>query len=127
MGHIVVDWTNRRVSVCYSGHCTEAEVLNVVIELQSDPRFDSTRQALHDFSQCESMLPSPGDLEELASRNIGAAVTNPNLRIAVIANKPDVLGMLERFNSIGLSPYPLRTFENAESAIAWLDSTPSSL
>lgn len=122
MGY-TVNWLPRRVSVIYSGHCTETEVLNAVVQLQSDYRFDSTNQALHDFSQCESLSPSPEHLQELAGRNVGAAVSNPKLRIAVISSRPDVLGMLERFNSLGLSPYPLRTFANAESANAWLDRT----
>ena len=115
------EWTKSRVSVCYAGHCTETDVLNAVIGLQCDYRFDSTYQALHDFSQCESMSPSPKHLEELAVHNIGAAASNSKLRIAVVANKPDVLVMLDRFDRLGLNPYPLRAFENAESAIAWLD------
>lgn len=116
-----IDWAPSRVSVTYSGHCTEAEVLDLVIRLQSDYRFDATRQALHDFRQCTGMTESPMALEELAARNSGASASNPNLRIAVIANQPDVLAMLDRFESIGLSPYHLRTFADAASANDWLN------
>jgi len=126
MGH-QIDWTRERVTVCYSGHCSEADVLETVKELQSDLRFDSTHQALHDFRQCKSFSPSPEHLEEIAVHNIGAASYMPRLKIAVVANRPDVQAMVERFNALGLSPYPLRTFENPVSANAWLDSTPSSL
>ena len=122
-----IAWTGERVTVCYSGHCTEANVLEAVKELQSDYRFDSTHQALHDFRQCKSLSPSPEHLEEIAVHNIGAARYMSRLKIAVLANRPDVLAMVERFNGLGLNPYPLRTFENSESANAWLDSPPLSL
>jgi hypothetical protein len=117
-----VDWTKQKVTVVYSGHCTETDVLNVVVALQSDVRFDSTHQALHDFSQCLSLAPSPEHLEEVAMRNVGAAMSNPRLRIAVVTTKPDVLAMLERFESIGLSPYPLYVFDDVQSANDWLSS-----
>ena len=120
-----IDWEQQRVSVVYSGHCTEAEVLDVVIKLQSDYRFDALRHALHDFRRCESMSASSEALEELAARNRGAAVSNSRLRIAVIADRPDVHAMLDRFASIGLSPYPLLSFADAESANGWLGISPS--
>ena len=126
MGH-KINWTPERVTVCYSGDCTEVNVLETVKELQSDYRFDSTHQALHDFRQCKSISPSPEHLEEIAAHNIGAARYMPRLKIAVIANRADVQAMVERFNGLGLNPYPLRTFENPESANAWLNSPPSSL
>ena len=120
-----IDWEERRVSVVYSGHCTEAEVLDVVIKLQSDYRFDALRHALHDFRRCESMSGSSEALEELAARNRGAAASNSRLRIAVIADRLDVLAMLDRFASIGLSPYLLLAFADAESAKGWLGISPA--
>ena len=120
-----VSWTQGRVTVHYSEYCTEAEVLTVVVDLQSDPRFDGTHQALHDFSQCESLSASPEHLEELAGRNSAAVVSNPTLRIAVVTDRADVLAMLERFESIELNPFPLRMFSNTEDANAWLNKTPS--
>jgi hypothetical protein len=123
MSHHIV-WAKELVSVVYSGQCSEADVLDVVIKLQSDHRFDAICRALHDFRRCAGMAPSPAALEELAARNSAAAASNSRLRIAVIAERADVLAMLERFASIGLSPYDLRTFEDAESANAWLADSP---
>ncbi len=119
-----IDWAQGRVTVVYTGHCGEAEILDVVVKLQSDYRFDAVCRALHDFSRCAGMAPSPAALEELAARNSAAAFSNPGLRIAVIAGRADVLAMLDRFASIGLSPYELRTFAGAESANAWLGESP---
>ena len=96
-------------------------MLNAVIEIQSDYRFDSTYQALHDFTECQSLASVPEVLEQIAVQNIGAAVSNPNLRIAVIADHPDVLSMLDCFASLALSPYPLCVFQAIESALAWLE------
>lgn len=117
-----VDWKRPRVTVVYTGHCAESDVLKVVVALQSDQRFDSTYQALHDFRQCLSLAPSPEQLEEVAMRNIGAAMSNPKLRIAVITDRPDVLAMLERFESLGLNTYPLRAFVDPDLANDWLNS-----
>jgi len=118
-----VDWAGRKVSVAYTGHCSEKDVLNVVVALQSDARFDSTNQALHDFTGCLSLLPSPEHLEEVAMRNLGAAMSNPRLRIAVVTDRPDVLAMLERFDKLGLNTYPVRSFETTSDANAWLSGT----
>ena len=115
------EWTKQCVKVFYYGNCSEADVLKVVIEIQADCRFDSTHRALHDFTRCQSLVSVPDALEEIVAQNIGAAVSNPNVRIAVIADHPDVLSMLERFESLGFSPYPLRAFRAVESALAWLE------
>ncbi len=122
-----IDWAKDRVTVVYSGDCSEAEILDVVIKLQSDYRFDTICRALHDFRRCTAMVPSTASLEELAARNSAAAVSNPRLRIAVIAENPEVLAMLDRFASIGLCPYVLRTFVEPESANAWLGDSPPSI
>ncbi len=119
MSH-TTDWTPQRVTVRYRGPCCDSVVLNVVKEIQCDYRFDGTHEALHDFSDCESLAESLADLEELAARNSGAAASMSRLRIAVIPDGPDVLAMLKRFNSIGMSPYPLRAFADIESANDWL-------
>ena len=115
------EWTKQCVKVFYYGNCSEADVLKVVIEIQADCRFDSTHQALHDFTRCQSLVSVPDVLEQIAVHNVGAAISNPNLRIAVIAEHPDVLNMLERFASLGLGSYPMRVFRTAESALVWLD------
>ena len=103
-------WTKQCVFVCYSGSCTETEVLNAVIELQSDYRFDSTYRALHDFSLCQSMSGAPEYLEELAARNIGAATSNANLKIAVVAKTPDVWAMRKRIGNACVEPLSLACF-----------------
>ena len=116
-----IEWSKKCVKVSYSGDCSAVDVLNAVIEIQSDYRFDSTYQALHDFTECQSLASVPEVLEQIAVQNIGAAVSNPNLRIAVIADHPDVLSMLDCFASLALSPYPLCVFQAIESALAWLE------
>jgi hypothetical protein len=119
MSH-TIDWTAQRVTVRYHGPCCDSVVLNAVKEIQCNYRFDSTHEALHDFSDCESWTESLADLEELSARNSGAAASMSRLRIAVIPDRPDVLAMLKRFNSIGMSPYPLCAFVDIESANDWL-------
>jgi hypothetical protein len=120
-----IDWTECCAYVSYSGHCTEADVLGAVIQLQSDYRFFGTHHALHDFCQCKTMSASQNRLEELACIIVGAALSNPRLRIAVIPFRADVLAMLERFCGVGAKSYAWRVFENAGNATAWLGSTPS--
>ena len=120
-----IEWTKRCVNVVYFGECSETEVLTAVVEIQSDFRFDSTHRALHNFDQCRRLNPSPEHLEELAVRNVGAAVTNPRFRIAVVTTHPEVLAMLERFRLLELSPYPLRVFSTVDEARVWLEAVPA--
>lgn len=120
-----IRWDDRRVCVSYSGQCSDDEVLRVVTELQADSRFDETYQALHDFTKCKGMSSSGQKLtlEELAARNYAAAANNQRLLIAIVTDRPDVLAMLESFNDIGLSPFPIRVFGNEASANAWLNGS----
>lgn len=124
MAHLI-SWEKQRVCVSYSGQCSDDDILRVVIQLQADIRFDSTYQALHDFTECEGMSCAKKNLalEELAARNSGAARSNKKLRIAVVTDRPDVLAMLQTFEDFELSPYPIRVFRNTESANAWLNSS----
>lgn len=117
-----IRWDDQRVCVSYSGQCSDDEVLRAVIQIQADSRFDGTYQALHDFTECEAMSFSEKKpvLEELSARNFAAAAFNKRLRIAIVTDRPDVLAMLESFNNIGLSPFPMHVFGNTESASVWL-------
>ncbi|QID19251.1 hypothetical protein G3580_17485 [Nitrogeniibacter mangrovi] len=114
-----IDWGRHRVCVTYSGECDEDTVLQVVIALQADVRFDSTYEALHDFSACTRVTTSAVHMEEIAARNFAAVRSNDKLHIAVIPDREDVNTMLRCFDDIGLNPYPIEVLPTLEAANAW--------
>jgi hypothetical protein len=115
-----IDWVRGRVSVEYDGHTSDSEVLSLVGELQADERFDGLREALHDFSKCDSCRHTEPTLVQIAALNRGARRSNDRLRIAVVATQDDVKEMIRSFVDLGRSPYPLELFNFYADADVWL-------
>ncbi len=120
-----ITWDDARVTVRYFEIPNDSELICVVVGIQGDERFDSTYQALHDFSECEGISYHPLTIGEIVAMNIEAAVSNKRLRIAVVSENPDVKKMFNYFDDFGQNPFVTRLFPCRAEADAWLDGRAS--
>jgi hypothetical protein len=114
------------LTVTYSGQTSAAEFLKAVLAEQGDYRFDTLRRVLHDFTGITGCTHTNEILAEMDYQSIGAACTNPDIRIAIVATRPDVNAMFDALLDLRLSAYPMRIFTSLTEARAWLSqNTPA--
>lgn len=60
------------------------------------------------------------EIEEMSAIDSAAALTNKNIRIAVVATNPDVLAAANTYASSSLTVIPTKVFCSMSEARAWL-------
>lgn len=102
------------------GHVTSREVLVANRKAEEDFRFDSLRYVINDFSECTEVSISLADIEEISAIDCAAAVTNPQIRLAIVATHPDILAASNAYVNDLLSPFDTRIFSSMNTARSWL-------
>lgn len=112
-------WEGRGVLTTWTGHATGDELVAYLLAGQANPEFDNVRYSLHDFTACTGTEFSSESIEILAALDAAGASSNPHIRIAVVADRADVLAMVREYIGTALSPYPVQVFPSLEAARAW--------
>ncbi len=102
------------------GHVTGSEIFAAVVRIEADSRFDTLRYVINDFSECTSISVAPGEIEEIAAIDHAASMSNPNIRIAIIATQPEVIAQGKAYANDPLTNYKTRVFSSIDEAEPWL-------
>ena len=78
-------WFGQTVVVSFSGFVSAADFVQSAEVVASDPRFDRLRVIYNDFLHVDGHAVDPSAYARVAARRLGAARTNPNLRVVFIA------------------------------------------
>ena len=113
-------WEKGGIYVAYSGQTSDEEVARFAEEGQADERFMDLRYVLHDFLNCTGATFSTPRMRELAAIDSAAAVSNPRIKIAVVADREDVLAMVLAYLGAGFPGFELRVFATLSAAREWL-------
>ncbi len=118
-------WETRGVYVDYVGETSDTELARLARCVQGDPRYDDLRWLFHDFRECTGTTFSPRNIKMLAATDAAAALSNPRMKVAAVADMQDVIEMLTtyqdtRFGASALREPPLRVFAAVDDARAWL-------
>ena len=103
----------------YEGFCTGRELLQSVLDVQRDPRFDQLTHSIHDFSQVTGFDVTGDALEITAANTIGATLSNRRLAVAYVATDPKVLGAIEAFHHAFGEVIAAVTFPTLAQAMNW--------
>ena len=98
---------------------TAQEFMRSITELQSDARYDRLKYCINDLTGAQALRVTESDINHYAAMGIGAANSNPHIRIAIVAGNPEIVAMVRVYAS--LSPYQLECFGNMDSARAWIE------
>lgn len=115
-------WEAKTVVTKWTGLVTGEELLAFIKTGHAHPDFDGLCYSLHDFTECTGTAFSHSSIEELAAMDSAGAISNPHIKVAVVATRPDVLSVVRDYIGTELSPYPVRVFPDAEEARSWLGS-----
>lgn len=115
---ISLQWEPHGVVRTMQGEVSMEEFMDSVAALHNDMRFDTLRFAIEDFSAVTSVQVSMADIDMVIAVTIGAAYSNPHIRIAAVTQLPMVKQMVTIFAKA--SPYITRQFEDMDAARAWI-------
>jgi len=115
-----VVWEGRGVYRRFFGSTSAAEIMRSVIEVESDDRFDNIRYVINDLQDCADIAVDLRAIEEVAAYDHAAALSNPRIRIAVVADRHEVRALVDGYLNAGLSTYPVRMFARLDEARLWL-------
>jgi hypothetical protein len=107
------------------GQVTGSEIMAAVTTTEGDPRFDSLRYVINDFSDCTELKVSPREIAEIAAIDKAAAHSNPNIRIAFVATLQDVVAAANAYANDPFTTYATRVFSSTDEAKSWLGLRPA--
>ncbi len=113
-------WEPKGVVKRYFGRVTGEEILAAGIRSQGDERFDQNRYAINDFLDCTEFVFDQKVLDEVAAVAGAAEISNPNIKIAIVATLPAVVAATMEYIGLPLQTYPTRLFATRAEARAWI-------
>jgi hypothetical protein len=115
-------WEPSGVYRAYFGDVSIAERLASFNAILGDPRFDELRYTITDYLAVRAYEITPDATAEIGAMHIGALATNPRIRIAAVAVRPDVLGAIADLQAQRFFTQPYRVFATVEEARRWVHS-----
>jgi hypothetical protein len=88
-----------------------------------DERFEQHRYHILDFSDATDFNPTERELLINSGVLIGAAFTNHQVLIAAVVTRENIRAALERFHSLGVSPYEAKIFPTIAEARKWIEES----
>lgn len=114
-------WEPRGVVKRFFGHLTDHDMLQSVLDTESDSRFDDLRYVINDFSGITGSCVDTSTIEDISVADSGAARSNPSIRIAVVTSAPEIRRLSECYANSPLNTYETRTFATEAEARSWLN------
>ena len=114
-----LNWEKSGVYWKYTGEVSGTEVVNACVSIYGDPRFDTLKYKLVDFSAVKAMSITDADLRRIAFQDKAAELSNPYVKSAIIMTSEIHLG--EKFASyFDDSSWEVEVFSDVDLANKWL-------
>lgn len=114
-------WEPRGVVKRFVGYLTDHDMLQSVLDTESDSRFDDLRYVINDFSDITGSCVDTTIVEDISIADKGASRSNPSIHIAVITRAPEVRHLAECYANSPLNAYETRIFATEAEARSWLN------
>lgn len=117
------NWEDKGLYRVFSGNISGREVLQANLAIQGDARFDNINYVVNDFLKIDGFDIDDSDISIIASTDNVAAVSNPNIKIAVVATLEPFLVWVRRYmEAMQDAVYPTELFSNLDDAYLWVNS-----
>ena len=114
-------WESEGIRWVYTGAMSDDDVLRANLVLYDDPRFESIKYQIADFSGVDALAAHAETIRRLSHMDKDQSSRNPNLRVAVIAATPLTRGIASMYRlAAGATPWAIEVFETEEDARDWL-------
>ncbi|MCW8900089.1 MAG: hypothetical protein OQK75_13045 [Gammaproteobacteria bacterium] len=115
-----LEWETKGVYWEYSGTISGKEIIEASTKIYGDPRFDSLRYKLVDFSAAEEVLISEDEIKLITFQHAAASKSNARIKNAIVLTKDDERGKLYAGYLVKSSPWEVRIFDHLEEANNWV-------
>ena len=114
-------WEAKGIYRKFTGIVSGQEVLLSNYAIQGDPRFDDIRYVINDFTEIVDFEVSTRDIDTIAAVDNAASISNPNIKVAIVATLEPLLLWAKRYcaNMQG-SPYECELFNSIDDAAKWV-------
>lgn len=120
-----ISWEKKGAHIGLFDQVDSACINTVYAELNNDPRFEDIRYIIFNMLEMNSPEYTVSDVERLAHMDRAGAITNPNIRIAIICTNEGGLAISSFYQSeMGDSPWRAEIFSCLEDAREWLKKPP---
>ena len=114
-------WENKGVRWKFHGSVTSKEVMKSNMDIYGDPRFDSIRYQIADFTEVLDVSFNEKDMQKIAYLDRAASRSNPQIKVALIAPTDSVRKILKEYSMYSMeSPWVIKIFESLEAVESWL-------
>ena len=118
-----VIWFQRGVEWRYTGHVTGREIVDSIMSIFGDARFDSLAYQIADLTHIESAQVQEREMKQSAYLDRAASQSNPHISVAIIASTPISRKIGQQYiDNAKVSPWDIQMFENRSDAERWLRS-----
>ncbi len=115
-----LNWEAHGVVRHYHGDVTIAERLASFEAICGDARFDSLRWCITDYLAVQHYEVTAEATAEIAAYHRAPHLTNPRVRLAAVAVRPDVVAAIRDFIALRLAPQPYEVFATMADARRWV-------
>lgn len=104
---------------------TRADAVRLVLaNYHGNPCLDDVTDIVADLRDSKDVPACSSLIDEIAAFVRLASITNPRLRVAVVASSIEVFAGTKTYAAFGSSHFPIKVFGSMESARDWLAKTP---
>lgn len=113
-------WEKNGVYRKYSNNVTGEDIRQAMEEVHGHRLFDSIHYVINDFLDIKECNLSTTEVVAFAALDRAAALTNPNINIAIVATEKTIQTLATLYGDlISRSPYSSEVFINLEEARNW--------
>ena len=117
----MTEWENKGVCWKYHGIVTGTELLRSNLDIYGDERFDEMRYQIIDLTEIEGLKVSEEDMKRIAAYDEAAAITNPYVKVAVVATDRAAQELSSFYdNESAESPWKTMLFNTVDEARLWI-------
>lgn len=114
-------WEPRGVALTFSGQVSFADMRRAGTAYQGDFRFDLVRYVIADYSRISGCDATPAEMDYLWAVDQAARLSNPRIKLAIVATCPAVIGLAMRYMTRESRAFPAEVFSSLGDARRWLE------
>jgi hypothetical protein len=115
-----IHWVKDGVLWDYSGEISSEEILQSNKIVYSTPEFDHLRSEIAEFIGASRGDVTERDVRLVAAVDASAALSNPRIVVALVADDEDILSLFERYRDASLkTTWRIEIFRTLKDAVTW--------
>jgi hypothetical protein len=115
-----INWEQKGMLRRFSGSTSDLEIMQSVSDTSGDPRFETLRYIINDFTACDDVSYTKEGTELISALGVLSELSNPHFKVAIVAAKPATGNLAKSYLSATLSNIPTRMFATLGEAREWL-------